>query len=58
MLCDPCADRLHRTGNMSGHLRVPIDKCEECSFQVGPTETKTSAFPADRRDGAIGFTAS
>ncbi|CAM9742890.1 unnamed protein product, partial [Laminaria digitata] len=34
VLCDACANRLHATGNSTTHLRVTIDKCEECSFQV------------------------
>lgn len=34
MLCHLCVDRIHRTGNASTHLRVPIEMCEECSFQV------------------------
>lgn len=34
MFCGPCVERLHRTGNFTAHLRVPIDTCDECLFQV------------------------
>lgn len=34
VFCEACAARLHRSGNSAGHLRVPIQKCDECQFQV------------------------
>ncbi|CAM9295285.1 unnamed protein product, partial [Choristocarpus tenellus] len=32
--CEACCARLHRVGKVTSHLRIPIEKCVECEFQV------------------------
>lgn len=41
MFCQLCVERLHRTGNSTDHLRVSIDMCDECQFQVKFAEDDT-----------------